>query len=70
MKNEKIKKKLKQDSDFKKFISAVIDIATRPQIFKQWRKEKKAWSHKANIPEKVGVGENFKLEHKKRKNGK
>ena len=55
-------KKNPSTSELRKFISSVIDIATRPQIFSQWVKEKKSWRHFLNAPEKIKIGEVFKTE--------
>jgi hypothetical protein len=60
--------KTKETSELKKFITSVIDLGKNPQIFKQWIKEKKAWKHNLNIPEKVGVSD--KIEIKKIKKEK
>jgi len=55
-------KKNQSTSELRKFIFSIIDIATKPQIFSQWIKEKKAWKHFFNPPEKIKIGEVFKTE--------
>ena len=54
-------KKNQSTSELRKFISSIIDIATRPQIFSQWIKEKKSWRHILNVPEKIKVREEFEI---------
>lgn len=54
-------KKNQSASELRKFISSIIDIATRPQIFSQWIKEKKSWRHILNVPEKIKVREEFEI---------
>ena len=54
-------KKNPSTSELRKFISSIIDIATRPQIFSQWIKEKKSWRHILNVPEKIKVREEFEI---------
>jgi len=54
-------KKNQSTSELRKFISSIIDIATRPQIFSQWVKEKKSWKHFLNAPEKIKMREEFEI---------
>ncbi len=54
-------KKNESTSGLRKFISSVIDLATRPQIFSQWIKERKSWRHFLNAPEKIKIGEEFEI---------
>lgn len=54
-------KKNPSTSELRKFISSVIDIATRPQIFSQWIKERKSWKHFLNAPEKIKIREEFEI---------
>ena len=54
-------KKNQSTSELRKFISSVIDLATKPQIFSQWIKEKKSWKHFLNVPEKIKIGEEFEI---------
>ena len=46
-------------------MSAVIDIATKPQIFKQWIKERKAWRNMANANENVKVSDAYTIRLKR-----
>ena len=55
-------KKNPSTSELRKFISSIIGIATRPQIFSQWIKESKSWKHFFNPPEKIKIKEEFKIE--------
>lgn len=59
-------KKNQSTSELRKFISSIIDIATKPQIFSQWIKEKKSWKHFWSTPEKVKIKEEFKIEKVKK----
>lgn len=54
-------KKNESTSELRKFISSIIDIATKPQIFKQWVKERKSWKHFLNAPEKIRIKEEFEI---------
>ena len=54
-------KKNPPTSELRKFISSIIDIATRSQIFSQWIKEKKSWKHILNAPEKIKIREEFEI---------
>lgn len=54
-------KKNQSTSELRKFISSIIDIATKPQIFSQWIKEKKSWKHFLNASEKIKIREEFEI---------
>ncbi|MDD4381838.1 MAG: hypothetical protein PHE21_00625 [Candidatus Dojkabacteria bacterium] len=54
-------KKNTSTSELRKFISSIIDIATKPQIFSQWIKERKSWKHFWNTPEKIKIREEFEI---------
>lgn len=53
-------------SEFRGFMSAVIDIATKPQVFKQWIKEKKAWKNTVNMQSKGKMSDPLVIKHKKK----